>query len=88
MRLQLENGHAVFNVETCDTVDSVARLVDLLAGAECKERTTDEGTAYAIHIEPGNDRLPFIVVIPKTADTDETLLALCAAYLSQQDSSD
>lgn len=88
MRLQLEAGQVVFRVETGDTVDSVARLVDLLSGPQCTERVTDNDTAYAIHIQAGDDRLPFAIDVPKDAESDDTLLALCAAYLCQQESPD
>lgn len=87
MLLQLESGRVVFAVESRDTTESVARLVDLLSGANSTQQVTDDGTAYAIQIEPGNGRLPFAIAVPKYADSDATLLTLCAAYLSQQDSS-
>lgn len=88
MRLQLDAGRVVLRTEAGDTVDGVARLIDLLADAQCTQWVTDDGAAYAIHIQPGDDRLPFDVVVPKGEDSDDTLLALCAAYLSQQESPD
>lgn len=88
MRLQLDAGRVVFRTEAGDTVDGVARLIDLLADAQCTQQVTDDGAAYAIHIQPGDDRLPFDVVVPKGEDSDDTLLTLCAAYLSQQESPD
>lgn len=88
MQLQLEAGQVVFRVEVGDTVDGVAGLIDLLSGAHCTQRVADDGTTYAIHIQPGDNRLPFVVVVPKVDDIDGTLLALCSAYLSQQDLSD
>lgn len=88
MRLQLDTGRVVFRVDAGNTVDDVAQLIDLLADAQCTQRVTDDGAAYAIHIQPGDDRLPFDVVVPKGEDSDDTLLALCAAYLSQQESPD
>ena len=88
MRLQLDTGRVVFRVDAGDTVDDVARLIDLLADAQCTQRVTDDCTAFAIHIQPGDDRLPFVVVVPKGEDNDDTLLTLCTAYLSQQESPD
>lgn len=86
MRLQLDAGRVVFHVEAGDTVDHVARLVDLLSGPQGTQRVTDDGEAYAIHIQPSNDGVPFVVAVPKGEDIDNTLLDLCAAYLSQQNS--
>ena len=85
MRLQVENGQVVFTVEPSDTTESVARLVDLLSGATSTQQVADDGTAYAIQITPNDGRLPFVVAVPKYADSDATLLTLCAAYLNQQD---
>lgn len=86
MRLRLDAGRVVFLVDASDTVDSVARLVDLLSGPHGTQRVTDNGAAYAIHIEPGHEGLPFVIAVPQGKDTDNTLLDLCAAYLAQQDS--
>lgn len=86
MRLQLDAGRVAFLVEAGETVDSVARLVDLLSAPQGTQQVTDDGAAYAIHIQPGDDRLPFVIAVPKNHNSDDTLLALCAAYQSQQDS--
>lgn len=86
MRLRLDAGRVVFLVDASDTVDSVARLVDLLSGPQGTQWVTDDGMAYTIHIQPGNEDLPFVIVLPQGKDTDNILLELCAAYLAQQDS--
>lgn len=87
MRLLLDAGRVAFLVEAGDTVDSLASLVDLLSAPQGTQQVTDNGAAYAIHIQPGDDRLPFVIAVPKDQNSDDTLLALCAAYLSQQNSS-
>lgn len=88
MRLQCDTGRILFHAEAADTVDRIATLIDLLSGPDCTERVSDDDFAYAIHVQPVDDRLPFLVVVPKGADIDDTLLALCAAYLHQQASPD
>lgn len=88
MRLQRDTEHVLFHVEASDTVDGVATLIDLLSGLECAQRVKDDGSVFTIHIQPADDRLPFLIVVPKDEGIDDTLLTLCAVYLRQQKSLD
>ena len=88
MRLLRDTEHVLFHVEDTDTVDRVASLIDLLSSSECTERVKDDGSVFAIHIQPADDRLPFLIIVPKDESIDDTLLTLCAAYVRQQDSLD
>jgi len=88
MRLQRNTEHVLFRAEAADTVDRIASLIDLLGGPECTERVKDDGFVFTIHIQPADDRLSFLIIVPKDEGVDDTLLTLCAVYLRQQDSLD
>lgn len=94
MRPQLDANQIVFVVEEGDTVDDVARCISLLSGpADGRqppptEQVEDRGEAYAIHVQPHDERSSFTVIVPKSAGIDPDLRLLCSAYIAQQDSPD
>lgn len=91
MRPQLETSQIVFVVEEGDTVDDVARCINLLSSPAIgkhpppTEQVEDRGEEYALHVLPHDGRSSFIVIVPKSAGIDPNLRLLCSAYIAQQD---
>jgi hypothetical protein len=82
----------VLLLEAGDTVDDLTRCVSLMSGASANQRriasehVVDRELDFAIHVQPAGAGACFTVVVPKRDDIDATVRALCAAYVTQQDS--
>lgn len=83
MRLQPDTEHVLFRAEAGDTVDRIASLIDLLGGLDARNGSKTLGLSSP-SIQPADDRLPFLIIVPKDEGIDDTLLTLCAVYLRQQ----
>lgn len=92
MYLLPDTDGVVLLLEAGDMIDDLTRCVSLLSGASTNrrsvpiERVVDRELDFAIHVQPVGAGAAFTVVVPKRNDIDPTLLALCAAYATQQNS--
>lgn len=93
MYLLPDTDGIVLLLEAGDTVDDLTRCISLLSGASANKRriasehVVDRELDFAIHVQPVGAGASFTVVVPKRNDIDATVRALCAAYVTQQDSS-
>lgn len=82
MRIHCDSG-LVIEVEPGDRVSLVSGLVASLSGNASSEHTLDCDTHFEIQVQTPPDRMPFRIIVPKSAGIDTDLLALCTAYCQQ-----